>query len=131
MAETMRVDVVSPESIVWSGEAEFIVAKTVDGEIGILANHEPLMAALATGAVDIIPAEGERLRVGVHGEFFQVCEISVTLLTERATLVEGDVEPAWEAAAALDSEADTAACAPGYAFEGGRGKPGEVPCVEC
>lgn len=106
MAETMRVDIVSPESIVWSGEAEFIVAKTVDGEIGILANHEPLMAALATGAVDIVPAKGERLRVGVHGGFLQVFENSVTLLTDRATLVEGDVDAAREAAAALASEED-------------------------
>ena len=49
----MQVDVVSPEAIVWSGEANFVVAKTVDGEIGILPNHQPLMAAIATGAVEI------------------------------------------------------------------------------
>lgn len=104
MAEPMRVDVVSPESIVWSGDAEFVVARTVEGEIGILPGHEPLMAALATGAVEIDPVDGERLRVGVHGGFLQVYDNSVTLLTDRASLVEGGVEEAREAAAALAAE---------------------------
>jgi F-type H+-transporting ATPase subunit epsilon len=108
MAEAMRVDVVSPESIVWSGEAEFVVAKTVEGEIGILANHEPLMAALATGAVEIVPVEGERLRVGVHGGFLQVYDNSVTLLTDRAQLVVGNTEEARAAAAALAAEEEGA-----------------------
>jgi len=106
VAKSMRVDVVSPEAIVWSGEAEFIVAKTVEGEIGILADHEPLMAALATGAVEIVPVDGERLRVGVHGGFLQVLESNVTLLTDRATLVEGDVDAARQAAAALAADED-------------------------
>lgn len=101
MAEAMRVDVVSPESIVWSGDAEFIVARTVEGEIGIMPGHEALMAALATGAVEIDPVEGERLRVGVHGGFLQVYDNSVTLLTDRAELVVGDAAAAREAAAAL------------------------------
>jgi F-type H+-transporting ATPase subunit epsilon len=101
---TMRVDVVSPEAIIWSGEAEFVVARTVEGEIGILPDHEPVMAALATGAVEIDPADGERIRVGVHGGFLQIYDNSVTLLTDRATLVEGDVEAAREAAAAIAAE---------------------------
>jgi len=104
MAEAMRVDVVSPESIVWSGEAEFVVAKTVDGEIGILAHHEPLMAALSTGAVEIVPVDGDRLRVGVHGGFLQVYENSVTLLTDRAQLVSGTTDDARAAAVALAAE---------------------------
>ena len=54
----MQVDVVSPEAIVWSGEANFVVAKTVEGEIGVLPNHEPLMAAIATGAVEIQAGDG-------------------------------------------------------------------------
>jgi F-type H+-transporting ATPase subunit epsilon len=104
VAEAMRVDVVSPESIVWSGDAEFIVARTVEGEIGILPGHEPLMAALATGAVEVDPVDGERLRVGVHGGFLQVYDNSVTLLTDRAEMVEGGVEEARELAAALAAE---------------------------
>lgn len=99
----MQVDVVSPEEIVWSGEANFVVARTVEGEIGVLPNHEPLMAAIATGAVEI-QAGDERIRVGVHGGFLQVFENSVTLLTDRAQLVEGDKDAARRAAGALEAE---------------------------
>ena len=100
----MRVDVVSPEAIIWSGAASFVVARTVEGEIGILPNHEPVMAALATGAVEIEPVEGERIRVGVHGGFLQIFDNSVTLLTDRATLVEGDADAARDAASAMAAE---------------------------
>ena len=106
----MQVDVVSPEAIVWSGEANFVVAKTVDGEIGILPNHQPLMAAIATGAVEI-QAGDERVRIGVHGGFLQVFENSVTLLTDRAELVEGEKGAAREAARALVAKDDEAQAA--------------------
>jgi len=81
----MRVDVVSPESVLWSGEAGFVVARTVDGEIGILAHHEPLMAALASGMVEIETAE-ERVRVEVDGGFLQIVDNTVTVLADQATL---------------------------------------------
>ena len=81
----MRVDVVSPEAVLWSGEAGFVVARTVDGEIGILAHHEPLMAALATGTVEIETAD-ERVRVEVGGGFLQIVDNTVTVLADQATL---------------------------------------------
>lgn len=81
----MRVDVVSPEAILWSGEAGFVVARTVDGEIGILAHHEPLMAALATGTVEIETRE-ERVRVDVGGGFLQIIDNTVTVLADQAKL---------------------------------------------
>ncbi len=81
----MRVDVVSPEAVLWSGGAGFVVARTVDGEIGILAHHEPLMAALATGTVEIETAE-ERVRVDVGGGFLQIFDNTVTVLADQATL---------------------------------------------
>jgi len=81
----MRVDVVSPEAVLWSGEAGFVVARTVDGEIGILAHHEPLMAALATGAVEIETRE-ERVRVDVGGGFLQIVDNTVTVLADQAKL---------------------------------------------
>ncbi len=81
----MRVDVVSPAAVLWSGEAGFVVARTVDGEIGILAHHEPLMAALATGTVEIETAE-ERVRVEVGGGFLQIFDNTVTVLADQARL---------------------------------------------
>jgi len=94
------VDVVTPEAIVWSGEAEFIAARTTEGEIGIYAAHEPLMAALATGAVQIHSEEGVT-SVGIHGGFLQIFRDHVTLLTDRAELTQGDREEAMRLAEEL------------------------------
>ncbi len=88
------VDIVTPESIVWSGEAEFISARTTEGEIGIYAGHEPIMAALATGAVQIHAEDGAVTTVGLHGGFLQVFQDKVTLLTDRAEITEGGREDA-------------------------------------
>ncbi len=100
MAKTFHVDVVSPEATVWSGEATFVVARTVEGEIGILADHEPTMAALATGAV-IIESDGDRTLIGVHGGFLQILDNQVTLLTDRAQISEGGRDVAARIAAEL------------------------------
>lgn len=106
MAKSFQVDVVSPEAIVWSGEADFVVARTTEGEIGILADHEPLMAALTTGAV-IVEHGSERTTIGVHGGFMQVLGNRVTLLTDRAQIAEGGRGAAAELAQELRQLADT------------------------
>ena len=93
MAKPFRVDVVSPEAVVWSGDAEFLVARTTEGEIGILADHEPTMAALATGSAEIL-AGGKRITLAVHGGFLQVFQNQVTLLSDRAEVADGDREDA-------------------------------------
>ena len=100
------VDVVTPEAVIWEGEAEFVVARTVDGEMGVLADHEPTMAALATGAVEIVAADGIRVTVGIHGGFLQIFHNQVTLLTDRAELSTGDREETMRLAAALADTAD-------------------------
>ncbi|CAN5896232.1 F0F1 ATP synthase subunit epsilon [soil metagenome] len=100
MAKSFRVDVVSPEATVWSGEATFAIARTPEGEIGILADHEPVMAALQTGAV-VIDAGSERITIGVHGGFLQILDNQVTLLTDRATIAEGGREGAAKVASEL------------------------------
>ncbi len=94
MANTFQVDVVSPEATVWSGEAVLVVAKTADGELGIMANHEPLMGALVTGPVTVEGQDGRRTTIGVHGGFLQVLDNQVTLLTDRAQVAEGGREEA-------------------------------------
>lgn len=86
---SFRVDIVAPEAVVWSGDADFLVAKTVEGEIGVLTDHEPLMAALATGVV-VVESGDEKVTVGMHGGFLQIVDNHVTLLTDRAQLSDGD-----------------------------------------
>jgi F-type H+-transporting ATPase subunit epsilon len=104
VANTFQVDVVSPEATVWSGEATIIIAKTPDGELGIMANHEPLMGALVTGPVVIEAADGTRTTIGVHGGFLQVLNNQVTLITDRAEIADGDREEGREVAERLAAE---------------------------
>jgi F-type H+-transporting ATPase subunit epsilon len=91
LAKPFQVDVVSPEATVWSGEATIVIAHTPDGELGIMADHEPLMGALATGPVEIESVTGERVTIGVHGGFIQVLDNKVTLITDRARITEDTV----------------------------------------
>jgi F-type H+-transporting ATPase subunit epsilon len=104
VANTFQVDVVSPEATVWSGEAVFVLAKTPDGELGIMANHEPLMGALATGAVIVEEESGIRTTIGVHGGFLQVLNNQVTLITDRAEIAEGGRAEAVDVAERLAAE---------------------------
>ena len=103
MATPFNVDIVTPEAVIWSGEATMLTARTTEGDIGILADHEPTMAALATGAV-VVHHEDGVTSAGLHGGFLQIFRNEVTLLTDWARLTEGGLEEAREAAAALRAE---------------------------
>jgi len=90
MTVGFRLEVVSPEAIVWAGQAEMLVTRTTEGEIGVLAGHEPLMAALASGTTIITPVTGDQVQLSVHGGFLQISANMVTLLTDRAVPVKED-----------------------------------------
>ncbi|MEE9178647.1 MAG: F0F1 ATP synthase subunit epsilon [Acidimicrobiia bacterium] len=107
MAKTFQVDVVSPEATVWSGKAVIVIARTPEGELGIMADHEPLMATCATGPVEIEAESGERTTIGVHGGFIQVVNNQVTLITDRAEIAESHAQAkeTAERLAAEDAEA--------------------------
>ena len=84
----MRVAVVSPEKEIWSGEAEMVSARTLDGEIGILEGHIPLLGVLADdGEVRIRTAgSGSEVTAKVSGGFLSVTKEGVSILAERAEL---------------------------------------------
>ena len=98
---TMQVELVSVERALWSGEATAVFARTVEGELGILPGHTPLLGALEPGRVVRIDREGEdSLTVAVHGGFLSVRKEGVSVLAEMAeTAEEIDVS---RARAALD-----------------------------
>jgi F-type H+-transporting ATPase subunit epsilon len=84
---TQEVELVAVDQEVWSGEAEVVNARTLEGEIGILPGHAPLLGVLAEGhAVRIGVSEGEEIRVAVHGGFLSVTEDGVQILAERAEM---------------------------------------------
>jgi F-type H+-transporting ATPase subunit epsilon len=106
VATPFHVDVVSPEATVWSGQATIVVARTPEGELGIMADHEPLMGALSTGPVEIESESGERTTIGVHGGFIQVLNNQVTLITDRAEVAESHADAKETAARLAEEEAE-------------------------
>lgn len=86
----MRVTVISPEAAVFDGEADAVVATAFDGELGILANHAPLMTVLGSGLLTV-RAGGVTRRFRVQGGFLQVVKNSVRILAEH---VQGDADAA-------------------------------------
>ena len=104
MAKAFQVDVVSPEATVWSGQATIVIARTPEGELGIMADHEPLMGALATGPVEIESETGQRTTIGVYGGFIQVLNNQVTLITDRAQITTDTAEAREVAAELAESE---------------------------
>ena len=87
MANPLNVSVVSADKQIWAGEATMVVAKTVEGEIGILAGHEPLLAILAAGEVRVNAVSGERLVARADDGFLSVENDTVTIVARDAELI--------------------------------------------
>lgn len=103
MAE-LTVNVVSAERAIWSGPARMVVAKTPEGEIGILPGHEPVLALLVEGPLRVEEPNGQVVLVAVHGGFFSVDQNTVHVIAEVAELAEEiDVNRAREALARAQS----------------------------
>ncbi len=83
---TMQVDLVSPERILYSGEAEMVLARTSEGEIAFLTGHAPFIGSLGIGRVIIRPVEGADEIAAVHGGFVEVSNDRVTILSDVAEL---------------------------------------------
>jgi F-type H+-transporting ATPase subunit epsilon len=96
---TLQVELVAVERTLWSGEATMVIARTTEGELGILPHHAPLLGQLAEGGVVTIRTEsGDDLVVAAHGGFLSVTERGVSILAESAEISgEIDVERAREA----------------------------------
>ena len=83
----LHVELVSVEREVWSGEATMVVARTTEGEIGVLPGHAPLLGQLAEGFdVRISQESGGDIAVTVSGGFLSVTDEGVTILAETATM---------------------------------------------
>jgi len=107
----LTVSLVSPERKLWTGEARFVLARTVEGEIGVQSGHEPVLGVLAAGGVVRIDSETEgKITAAVHGGFLSVDKDVVTILAEIAELA-GEIDVARAQAAlerARNDESDAA-----------------------
>ncbi len=89
MADAFQVEVVSPEKVLFSGEATQVITRTLGGgEIAFLAGHAPFLAALTENHTRITLVDGEVLDIAVHGGFVQVSGTTVSILSDVAELAD-------------------------------------------
>ena len=86
MANTMKVALVAADRESWSGEATVVNARTLDGDIGIMAHHTPLMSVLDAGQVDVRTVDDGHWVAAVDGGFLSVAHNEVRLLCEHAEI---------------------------------------------
>jgi F-type H+-transporting ATPase subunit epsilon len=91
VASQLHVEVVAVEEKIWSGEAEMVVARTTEGELGVLPGHSPLLGQLAEPSQVRIKRSGaDQLAYDVTGGFLSVTAEGVTVLAEEATSTSPD-----------------------------------------
>ncbi len=100
----LHVELVSPEEIVYQGDADLVIARTSDGEIGFQQGHVPFVGNLVSSVVRIGLSDGGVQHIAVHSGFIQLAHDNVSLLCDIAELAAAvDVE---RAQAALDRAGD-------------------------
>ena len=91
---TLRVELVAPDGEIWSGRARMVIAKTLDGDLGVLAGHSPVLGILAEGSLvrildpeaDEESAGGEAVLAAVSSGFLAVADDRVSILSRQAQL---------------------------------------------
>jgi F-type H+-transporting ATPase subunit epsilon len=85
----LQVELVSAEARVWSGSASMVIARTSEGELGILTGHAPTLAVLAAGRVQIHAENGDSVVAEVEDGFLSIDHDRVTVVSDTASLVSG------------------------------------------
>lgn len=84
---TLHVSLVSADQEVWTGDASLVIAKTVEGEIGFMSGHEPVLAILAEGQVRITQPSGEKVLANAQDGFLSMEGDVLTIVAGNAALV--------------------------------------------
>jgi F-type H+-transporting ATPase subunit epsilon len=99
----VEVKLLSPERALYTGDASIVIARTLEGEIGFLAGHAPLLGRLLPGRLRIVDADGSEEVAAVHSGFVEVGDSRVVVLADVAELAgQIDVERARRAKAAAE-----------------------------
>ncbi|SKB09236.1 F0F1 ATP synthase subunit epsilon [Aeromicrobium choanae] len=85
---TLQIELVAADRVVWSGEAREVIARTAEGDIGVLTGHAPLLSLLVPGVVEIFPVEGDTVRAAVAEGFISVAADRVSILSEDTFLAD-------------------------------------------
>ncbi len=119
---TLRVELVAPDGEIWSGRARMVIAKTLDGDLGVMTGHSPVLGILAEGSLVRIldpeageeAAAGEDVLAAVSSGFLAVADDRVSILSRQAQLastvdtgaVQAELDAALEGAAPAAPEAE-------------------------
>ena len=105
MADALQVELVAADRTVWSGEATMVIARTVEGDIGILRGHAPVLSLLTDAVVEIDAGDGEVVMAAVDGGFISVAQDRVSILSEHAVLA-ADIDVSAERSELEAAQAD-------------------------
>lgn len=83
---TLQVELVAADRLVWSGAASRVIARTTEGDVGILPGHAPLLSVIIEGVVDVQTADGETWVAAVDAGFMSVANNRVSILSEQAEM---------------------------------------------
>jgi F-type H+-transporting ATPase subunit epsilon len=84
--DALHVELVAADRLVWSGEAKMVIARTTEGDVGILPNHAPMLSLMVDGVVDVQTTEGETWIAAVDAGFLSVAHNRVSVLAEHAEM---------------------------------------------
>jgi F-type H+-transporting ATPase subunit epsilon len=84
--DVMQVELVAADRLVWSGEASRVIARTTEGDVGILANHAPMLSTMVHGIVDVTTTDGETWIAAVDSGFLSVANNRISILSEHAEM---------------------------------------------
>ncbi len=82
----MRVELVAADRLVWSGEATQVIARTTEGDVGVLPNHAPMLSLMVDGVVDVTTADDETWIAAVDAGFLSVAGNRISILAEHAEM---------------------------------------------
>ena len=84
--KSMQVELVSADRLVWSGEATMVIARTTEGDVGILPNHAPMLSTMVHGIVDVTTSDNETWIAAVDAGFLSVANNRISILSEHAEM---------------------------------------------
>jgi F-type H+-transporting ATPase subunit epsilon len=86
VSDDLQVELVAADRLVWSGEAKMVIARTTEGDVGVLPNHAPMLSLMVDGVVDVQTAEGETWVAAVDAGFLSVANNRISILSEHAEM---------------------------------------------
>ena len=86
MSDLMQVELVAADRLVWSGEAKMVIARTTEGDVGILPNHAPVLSLMVHGIVDVTTYDDETWVAAVDAGFLSVANNRISILSEHAEM---------------------------------------------